>query len=87
MKVLLPEGYFVEWVFAHHGVLDAEVAFLQKPFSPTALARKVRELAGMSFVERGHNVVILGPPGVGKTHATKYPSSNNTFTQRNCHGY
>jgi len=22
----------------------------------------------MSFVERAHNVVILGPPGVGKTH-------------------
>jgi DNA replication protein DnaC len=28
----------------------------------------VRELAGLSFVERAHNVVILGPPGVGKTH-------------------
>lgn len=25
-------------------------------------------LAGLSFVERAHNVVILGPPGVGKTH-------------------
>jgi len=28
----------------------------------------VRELAGLSFVERAHNVIILGPPGVGKTH-------------------
>ena len=28
----------------------------------------MRELAGLSFVERAHNVVILGPPGVGKTH-------------------
>jgi DNA replication protein DnaC len=28
----------------------------------------VRELAGLSFAERAHNVVILGPPGVGKTH-------------------
>jgi DNA replication protein DnaC len=28
----------------------------------------VRELAGMSFAERAHNVIVLGPPGVGKTH-------------------
>lgn len=28
----------------------------------------MRELAGLSFIERNHNVVILGPPGVGKTH-------------------
>lgn len=27
-----------------------------------------RELAGLSFVERTQNVVLLGPPGVGKTH-------------------
>jgi DNA replication protein DnaC len=37
-------------------------------FQPSLDRRQVRELAGMSFVERGHNVVILGPPGVGKTH-------------------
>ncbi len=28
----------------------------------------MRELTGMSFVERAHNVIFLGPPGVGKTH-------------------
>jgi DNA replication protein DnaC len=33
------------------------------------LDRKVvRELAGLSFVDRAENVVLLGPPGVGKTH-------------------
>ena len=37
-------------------------------FQPNLDRRQVRELAGMSFVERAHNVVILGPPGVGKTH-------------------
>jgi DNA replication protein DnaC len=37
-------------------------------FQPSLDHRQVRELAGLSFVERAHNVVILGPPGVGKTH-------------------
>lgn len=37
-------------------------------FQPSLDRRQVRELAGMSFVERAHNVVLLGPPGVGKTH-------------------
>jgi DNA replication protein DnaC len=37
-------------------------------FQPSLDRRQVRELAGLSFVARSHNVVILGPPGVGKTH-------------------
>ena len=37
-------------------------------FQPSLDRRLVRELAGLSFVERAHNVIILGPPGVGKTH-------------------
>ena len=37
-------------------------------FQPSLDRRQVRELAGLSFVERTHNVVVLGPPGVGKTH-------------------
>ena len=37
-------------------------------FQPSLDKRQVRELAGLSFVERAHNVVVLGPPGVGKTH-------------------
>jgi len=37
-------------------------------FQPSLDRRQVRELAGLSFIERTHNVVILGPPGVGKTH-------------------
>lgn len=37
-------------------------------FQPSLDKRQVRELAGLSFIERAHNVVVLGPPGVGKTH-------------------
>lgn len=37
-------------------------------FQPSLDRRQVRELAGLSFVERAHNVIVLGPPGVGKTH-------------------
>lgn len=37
-------------------------------FQPSLDRRQVRELAGLSFIERTQNVVILGPPGVGKTH-------------------
>jgi len=37
-------------------------------FQPSLDRRQVRGLAGMSFVERAHNVIVLGPPAVGKTH-------------------
>ena len=37
-------------------------------FQPSLDRKQIRELAGMSFVERAHNVILLGPPGVGKTH-------------------
>ena len=37
-------------------------------FQPGIDRKVVRELAGLAFVERSENVILLGPPGVGKTH-------------------
>jgi DNA replication protein DnaC len=37
-------------------------------FQPTVSERIVRELAGLTFMQTATNVVLVGPPGVGKTH-------------------
>jgi DNA replication protein DnaC len=37
-------------------------------FQPSIAERQVRELADLSFLKTTTNVVLLGPPGVGKTH-------------------
>jgi len=35
---------------------------------PSVDAKQVRELAAARFIANGENVLLLGPPGVGKTH-------------------
>jgi FixJ family two-component response regulator len=43
LRVLYTSGYTNE-VIAHHGILEDNTAFLQKPFTPKSLAQKVQEV-------------------------------------------
>ena len=78
-KSFLCEALSVEWNGRDQKGLEARLRQARLPwlktleqfdfeFQPSLDRRQVRELAGLSFVERAHNVVVLGPPGVGKTH-------------------
>ncbi|HKB26095.1 MAG TPA: response regulator, partial [Methylomirabilota bacterium] len=51
MKVLYMSGYAADAI-VHRGVLDPGTVLLQKPFSPDALTRKVREVLSAPQIPR-----------------------------------
>jgi DNA replication protein DnaC len=78
-KTFLTQALSTEWQGRYQRGIEARLRLARFPwvktldqfdfdFQPSLDRKQVRELAGLSFVERGHNVIILGPPGVGKTH-------------------
>ena len=48
MEVLFMSGYAGDAIM-HHGILESSTHFIQKPFSQTDLARKIREVLETSF--------------------------------------
>ena len=78
-KTFLVQALQTEWQGRYQRGIEARLRQARFPwlktldqfdfdFQPSLDRRQVRELAGLSFVERAHNVILLGPPGVGKTH-------------------
>ena len=43
-------------------------------FQPTVDRRLLRDLSTLRFLEHGENILIVGPPGTGKTRPAQCPS-------------
>jgi DNA replication protein DnaC len=78
-KSFLTEALAAEWKGRYQKGVENRLKLARFPwiktldqfdfaFQPSIDRKIVRELGGLSFLERAHNVVLLGPPGVGKTH-------------------
>jgi DNA replication protein DnaC len=78
-KEFLAEALELEWQGRHIRGVESRLSQARFPwvktleqfdfsFQPSIDRKVIRDLSGLSFVERAENVVLLGPPGVGKTH-------------------
>lgn len=75
----LTEALNTEWQGRHLSGVESRLKLARLPwvktleqfdfsFQPAIDRKLVRELATLAFVERAENLILLGPPGVGKTH-------------------
>lgn len=78
-KEFLTEALQTEWQGRHQKGTEMRLSMARFPwiktieqfdlsFQPGIDRKVIRELSGLSFVERAENIMLLGPPGVGKTH-------------------
>ncbi len=78
-KEFLTEALSTEYRARHQKGVDARLKMARLPwiktmeqfdfaFQPSVDRKVIRDLGTLGFVERAENIIILGPPGVGKTH-------------------
>ena len=78
-REFLEQALAQEWGGRHQKGLDTRLKQARLPwiktleqfdftFQPSIDRKLIRDLSGLGFVERNENVILLGPPGVGKTH-------------------
>lgn len=78
-REFLLQALEVEWQGRHQKGLETRLSQARLPwvktveqfdfsFQPSIERKVIRELSSASFVGRAENVILLGPPGVGKTH-------------------
>ena len=65
--------------FAHYPV-HKTLADFDLDFQPSLDRKQVAELSTLRFVEERRNVVLLGPPGVGKLQPAHSPSRSHTLS-------
>jgi DNA replication protein DnaC len=78
-REFLTEALDSEWKGRHRKGVESRLKLARFPwiktldqfdfsFQPSIDKKVIRELSTLAFVDRAENVIILGPPGVGKTH-------------------
>ena len=78
-REFLTEALDNEWKGRHRKGVESRLKMARFPwiktldqfdfsFQPSIDKKVIRELSTLAFVDRAENVIILGPPGVGKTH-------------------
>jgi DNA replication protein DnaC len=96
-KTFLVQALQTEWQGRYQRGIEARLKQARFPwvktldqfdfdFQPSLDRKQVRELSGLSFVERAHNVIVLGPPGVGKTQPALCLKKKNVCSSRDGDG-